>query len=77
MASQKTFLAWLLLMTWLVPQERVRVCLPVSFDIAKDGHLAAVLTLIRSKYRLGDTVQALLCINHPGARVRVVRVSIC
>lgn len=50
------------------------LCLPVSFDIAKDGHLAAVLTLVRSKYRLGDTLQALVRVNQPGARVRVVRV---
>ncbi|WFD35958.1 Golgi membrane exchange factor (Ric1p-Rgp1p) subunit [Malassezia cuniculi] len=47
----------------------------LSYDIAKDGNLAAVLTLVRSKYRLGDTVQAIVRINQPGARLRVVRLA--
>lgn len=46
-----------------------------TYDIAKDGQLAAVLTLARSRYRLGDTVQAILRVNQAEALVRVVRVS--
>ncbi|WFD30731.1 Golgi membrane exchange factor (Ric1p-Rgp1p) subunit [Malassezia sp. CBS 17886] len=47
----------------------------ISYDIAKDGHIAAVLTLARSKYRLGDTVQAIVCMNAADARVRIVRLT--
>ncbi|PWO00113.1 Rgp1-domain-containing protein [Tilletiopsis washingtonensis] len=47
----------------------------VSYDIAKDGQLAAVLTLVKSKYRLGDTVLGVVSTNFPGAVARVVRVA--
>lgn len=47
----------------------------VSYDIAKDGHVAAVLTLARARYRLGDAVHVLLRMNEAGAAVRVVRVA--
>lgn len=46
----------------------------VSYDIAKEGHLAAVLTIARAKYRLGDAVHAIVRMNEPGATVRIVRV---
>ena len=47
----------------------------VSYDIAKNGHVAAVLTLARAKYRLGDSVQALVRMNAPDAMVRIVRIA--
>lgn len=55
--------------------ELARTAGKVSYDIAKDGHLAAVLTLARTRYRLGDAVQALVRLNLPEARVRVVRLA--
>jgi len=48
----------------------------VSYDIAKNGHVAAVLTLARAKYRLGDDVQAIVRMNMPETSVRIVRVRI-
>lgn len=63
-------------MTSRAPPERVRRRTnAVSYDIAKDGHVAAVLTLARARYRLGDAVQALVRMNLPGARVRIVRLA--
>lgn len=47
----------------------------MSYDIAKDGSIAAVLTLIKSKYRLGDTILGLVNINRPQAVAKVVRVA--
>lgn len=47
----------------------------VTYDIAKDGHVAALLTLARAKYKVGDSVQVLLRMNEPGATVRIVRVA--
>ncbi|CAO1614190.1 unnamed protein product [Sympodiomycopsis kandeliae] len=45
----------------------------VSYDISKDGQIAAVLTLIKSRYRLGDTVLGAVTINKARASARVVR----
>lgn len=56
----------------------VHVHLPartVSYDISKDGQIAAVLTLTKSRYRLGDTVLGVVAINKPRSVARVVRVS--
>lgn len=47
----------------------------VSYDISKDGQVAAVLTLIKSKYRLGDTVNGVVTINGAAAIARVVRIA--
>ncbi|PWN28589.1 Rgp1-domain-containing protein [Jaminaea rosea] len=53
----------------------------VSYDISKDGSIAAVLTLIKSKYRLGDTILGVVSINRPTAATatastpRVVRIA--
>lgn len=47
----------------------------VSYDISKDGAVAAVLTLVKSKYRLGDSILGVVNINRVGAVARVVRVS--
>lgn len=46
----------------------------VTYDIAKDGEVAAVLTVARAKYRLGDDVHVILRMNEVHAKVRVVRV---
>ncbi|KAK0566395.1 Golgi membrane exchange factor (Ric1p-Rgp1p) subunit [Tilletia horrida] len=48
----------------------------VSYDISKDGSIAAVLTLVRSRYRLGDTVQGVVSMNAKGALTRIVRVAV-
>ena len=48
----------------------------VSYDISKDGQIAAVLTLTKSRYRLGDTVLGVVTINKARAIARVVRVSV-
>ncbi|KAK0528295.1 Golgi membrane exchange factor (Ric1p-Rgp1p) subunit [Tilletia horrida] len=48
----------------------------VSYDISKDGSIAAVLTLVRSRYRLGDTVQGVVTINAPTALTRIVRLAV-
>lgn len=48
----------------------------VSYDISKDGQIAAVLTLVKAKYRLGDTVAGVVTMNRAGAIARVVRVSL-
>lgn len=45
----------------------------VSYDISKDGQIAAVLTLIKSKYRLGDTVHGVVTMNGSQSIARVVR----
>ncbi|CAO1637659.1 unnamed protein product [Parajaminaea phylloscopi] len=47
----------------------------VSYDISKDGQVAAVLTLVKSKYRLGDTVLGVVNINRPNVSARVIRVA--
>jgi len=48
----------------------------VTYDIAKDGQVAAVLTVARAKYRLGDAVHVIVRMNELHANVRVVRVCI-
>ncbi|PKI84274.1 Golgi membrane exchange factor (Ric1p-Rgp1p) subunit [Malassezia vespertilionis] len=55
--------------------ELTRTAGKVSYDIAKDGHIAAVLMLGRARYRLGDSVQALLRMNLPDTHVRIVRLT--
>lgn len=41
----------------------------VSYDINKDGYRIAVLTLVKSAYRLGDTVNVMISMNQGAARV--------
>ena len=50
--------------------------LSVSYDIAKDGQIAAVLTLVKSKFRLGDTVSGVVTINQKTAYARIVRLAV-
>lgn len=45
----------------------------VSYDINKDGFRIATLTLVKSAYRLGDTVTAMITLNN--GKARVLRVS--
>ncbi|PWY98184.1 Rgp1-domain-containing protein [Testicularia cyperi] len=52
-----------------------RTSTKVSYDISKDGKVAAVLTLVRSKYRLGDTIMGVISINEKGSLARIARVA--
>ena len=45
----------------------------VSYDINKDGYMVATLTLVKSAYRLGETVNGSVVINSGDGRV--LRVS--
>lgn len=47
----------------------------VSYDISKDGRVAAILTLVKSKYRLGDTITGVVTINAAESIARVVRIA--
>ncbi|MCO5565533.1 hypothetical protein L7F22_019207 [Adiantum nelumboides] len=47
----------------------------VSYDISKDGQVAAILTLVKSKYRLGDTITGVVTINAADSIARVVRIA--
>lgn len=47
----------------------------ISYDISKDGRIAAILTLVKSKYRLGDTVTGVVTINSADSIARVVRIA--
>ena len=41
----------------------------VSYDINKDGYMVATLTLVKSAYRLGETVNGSVVINSGDGRV--------
>lgn len=45
----------------------------VSYDINKDGNQVASLTLVKSAYRLGETVNGSVLINSGEGRVLRVR----
>ncbi|SPO32487.1 uncharacterized protein UTRI_04231 [Ustilago trichophora] len=47
----------------------------VSYDISKDGKVAAVLTLVRSRYRLGETITGVININNVQSLARIARMS--
>ncbi|SPO27730.1 uncharacterized protein UTRI_04231_B [Ustilago trichophora] len=47
----------------------------VSYDISKDGKVAAVLTLVRSRYRLGETITGVININNVESLARIARMS--
>lgn len=47
----------------------------VSYDISKDGKVAAVLTLVRSRYRLGETITGVININNSTSLARIARMS--
>jgi hypothetical protein len=48
--------------------------LSASYDIAKDGEIVAVLTLIKTTYRLGETVLGVVTFNKPDGERRVLKV---
>ena len=50
------------------------MCCLVSYDITKDGYRIATLTLVKSAYRLGDTVNVMVTLN--GGEARVLRVCL-
>lgn len=41
----------------------------VSYDIEKDGVKVAVLSFVKSAYRLGETILGVVDINFPGTKV--------
>lgn len=45
-----------------------------SYDIAKDGEMVAVLTLIKTTYRLGESVLGVVTFNDPSTHRRVLKV---
>ncbi|GAC93875.1 hypothetical protein PHSY_001442 [Pseudozyma hubeiensis SY62] len=47
----------------------------VTYDISKDGKVAAVLTLVRSRYRLGETITGVININNQQSLARIARMS--
>ena len=47
----------------------------VSYDISKDGKVAAILTLVRSRYRLGETITGVININNQHSLARIARMS--
>jgi hypothetical protein len=47
-----------------------------SYDIEKEGEVVAVLTLVKSAYRLGETVSGVVTFNAPSCTRRVLKVSI-
>lgn len=47
----------------------------VTYDISKDGKVAAVLTLVRSRYRLGETITGVININNEQSLARIARMS--
>ncbi|KAK8869820.1 hypothetical protein IAR55_000388 [Kwoniella newhampshirensis] len=46
-----------------------------SYDISKDGEVVAVLTLIKTTYRLGETVLGVVTFNDPHTERRVLKFS--
>lgn len=45
-----------------------------SYDIEKEGEVVAVLTLVKSAYRLGETVSGVVTFNQPSCTRRVLKV---
>ena len=48
----------------------------MSYDVNKDGVNVAVLTFVKSAYRLGETVLGVLELNERSNRARVLKVGI-
>lgn len=47
-----------------------------SYDIEKEGEVVAVLTLVKSAYRLGETISGVVTFNEPSCTRRVLRVRL-
>ena len=52
-----------------------RVSKKVSFDVNKDGVKVAVLTFVKSAWRLGETVLGVVELNDRGGRARILKAS--
>lgn len=67
---------------WVYNQMRFRFFLTsvfastVSYDVNKDGVKVAVLTFIKSAFRLGETIHGVVELNERQGRARVVQVSV-
>jgi hypothetical protein len=48
-----------------------------SYDIAKDGEIVAVLTLVKTTYRLGESVLGVVSFNDESSRRCVLKVCQC
>ena len=46
----------------------------VSYDVSKDGEKVAVLTFVKSAYRLGETVLGVVELNEGQCRSKVLKV---
>ena len=53
-----------------------RVSKKVSYDVNKDGVKVAVLTFVKSAWRLGETVLGVVELNDRGGRARILKASI-
>ena len=53
-----------------------RVSKKVSFDVNKDGVKVAVLTFVKSAWRLGETVLGVVELNDRGGRARILKASV-
>ncbi|KAH9048818.1 Rgp1-domain-containing protein [Lactarius hengduanensis] len=52
-----------------------RVSKKVSYDVNKDGVKVAVLTFVKSAWRLGETVLGVVELNDRGGRARILKLS--
>ena len=48
----------------------------MTYDIAKDGDIVAVFTLIKTTYRLGESVLGVVDLNGPKSDRKVLKVSL-
>ncbi|KZW00700.1 Rgp1-domain-containing protein [Exidia glandulosa HHB12029] len=48
----------------------------LSYDVTKDGRKVAVLTFVKSAYRLGETILGMLEFNQLGSGTRVLQLSV-
>ena len=48
----------------------------MSYDIEKDGAKVAVLTFVKSAYRLGETILGIVDVNFAGGRTKVLKASV-
>ena len=57
-------------------EDLTRVSKKVSYDVNKDGVKVAVLTFVKSAWRLGETVLGVVELNDRGGRARILKASI-
>lgn len=56
-------------------EDLTRVSKKVSYDVNKDGVKVAVLTFVKSAWRLGETVLGVVELNDRGGRARILKLS--